>query len=67
MTSATTRAPRTFLLGADGFIGRHLAYGLRDMGHNVVCIARNPTALIEMGFETIKADFLDPAVQSPDF
>ncbi len=67
MTQSTSDLHRTVLLGADGFIGRHLAYGLRDLGHTVVCVARNPTALMEMGFETLTADFLDPTVQSSDF
>jgi uncharacterized protein YbjT (DUF2867 family) len=59
--------PRTILLGADGFIGRHLAYGLRDLGHTVVCVARNPAALGAMGFETIAADFTAPHAQTTEF
>lgn len=58
-------APRTLLLGADGFIGRHLAFGLRDAGHSVVCVAKNPTALAAMGFETIAADFTLKLFQTP--
>ncbi len=60
-------APRTLLLGADGFIGRHLAYGLRDLGHEVICVARSPSALAAMGFDTIEADLTDSFVQTTDF
>lgn len=59
--------PRTILLGADGFIGRHLAYGLRDLGHTVICVARNPAALLAMGFETIGVDFTSADAQTTEF
>ena len=67
MTKPTTAKIRTILLGADGFIGRHLAYGLRDLGHSVVCVARNPGALGAMGFEIIAAEFTAPHAQTTEF
>ncbi|MEJ6709597.1 MAG: hypothetical protein QNK92_12530 [Amylibacter sp.] len=60
-------APRTILLAADGFIDRHLAYGLRDLGHTVVCVARNPAPLCAMGFETIGIDFTSAEAQTTEF
>lgn len=59
--------PRTLLLGADGFIGRHLAYGLRNLGHDVTCVTRNPSALAAMELDVIDADFTDSFVQTQDF
>ncbi|SIN80428.1 SDR family oxidoreductase [Vannielia litorea] len=44
------------LLGADGFIGRHVAYAARAAGHRVTCIARRTSALKALGFETFAAD-----------
>jgi uncharacterized protein YbjT (DUF2867 family) len=58
---------KTVLLGADGFIGRHLAYGLRDLGHQVTCVARQTQALAAMGFDTITADFTTPQTQTPEY
>ena len=55
---------RVLLLGADGFIGRHLAYTLRGEGHHVLACARRTTRLDAMGFETLKVDLL--ASQSAD-
>lgn len=55
------------ILGADGFIGRHLAFGLRASGWSVTAQARSPARLQTMGFSTLKADLADPATHSPDF
>ncbi len=55
------------MLGADGFIGRHLAFHLRDQGHEVLAQARDPRRLARMGFSTLRADLTDPATHSPDF
>jgi len=47
-------APGTVLiLGADGFIGRHLAFGLRAAGWRVLASARRPSRLARMGFDTL--------------
>ena len=51
---------RIFLLGADGFIGRHIACHLRQHGHHVLACARHPEALARMGFETMTADLEKP-------
>lgn len=59
--------PRTLLLGADGFIGRHLAFGLRELGHTVICVARNTDALRGMGFETLNVDFTAPHASDAAF
>ena len=54
-------APGTVLiLGADGFIGRHIAFGLRDRGWQVVASARRVKRLAAMGFETLQADLAAP-------
>jgi len=58
---------RVLILGADGFIGRHLAFGLRAKGWSVTAQARNPKRLQAMGFQTLRADLTDPATHSPAF
>ena len=58
---------KVLLLGADGFIGRHIAFHLRDQGHDVLAQARRPDALAAMGFQTLKADLTDPATHDPAF
>lgn len=49
------------VLGADGFIGRHIAFHLRETGQTVIAHARNPARLKAMGFRTIAADLNDPS------
>ncbi len=51
---------RIFLLGANGFIGRHIAHYLQSHGHEVVASARNTSALARMGFTTFQADLGAP-------
>ncbi len=58
---------RVLILGADGFIGRHIAFHLRDQGHEVLAQARRPDRLATMGFETLKADLTNPATHDPAF
>lgn len=58
---------KVLILGADGFIGRHIAFHLRDQGHTVLAQARNPRALDAMGFATMTADLTDPATHDPAF
>jgi uncharacterized protein YbjT (DUF2867 family) len=59
--------PQVLILGADGFIGRHLAFGLRAEGWSVTAQARAPARLTAMGFQTVRADLTDPATHSPAF
>jgi len=49
-----------FLLGADGFIGRHIACHLRQHGHHITACARSTKALKNMGFSTFQADLTKP-------
>ena len=58
---------KVLLLGADGFIGRHIALYLRDQGIADTAQARNPARLAAMGFQTLKADLTSPATHSPAF
>lgn len=58
---------RVLILGADGFIGRHLAFGLRAAGWQVTAQARQTGRLVEMGFATLKADLTDPATHAAAF
>ena len=51
---ALTRS--VLILGADGFIGRHIAFHLRDLGWDVTASARRVTRLARMGFATLRAD-----------
>ena len=55
------------LLGADGFIGRHIAFHLRDQGHHVLAQARRPQGLARMGFHTLHADLTDQATHAAAF
>lgn len=52
---------KIMLLGADGFIGRHIACHLRAHGHEVLASARRVSALAQMGFKTVQADLSSPA------
>ena len=58
---------KVLILGADGFIGRHLAFALRDAGWEVTAQARTPARFAAMGFATLNADLTDPATHSPAF
>lgn len=59
--------PKVLILGADGFIGRHIAYALRREGWQVVASARRTQRLKQMGFATLKADLNTPACHDPAF
>lgn len=58
---------RILLLGADGFIGRHLAFAFREAGHEVIASARRTDRLETMGFQWLNADLSDPATHDPAF
>ncbi|WP_422030824.1 DoxX-like family protein [Roseovarius sp.] len=58
---------KVLILGADGFIGRHLAFGLRAAGWQVVASARRCGRLARMGFETLEADLAAPEAATVDF
>nr|WP_290428552.1 DoxX-like family protein [Defluviimonas salinarum] len=58
---------RVLVLGADGFIGRHIAFALRAGGHAVVAVARRPERLAAMGFAVLRVDLCDPACHTPAF
>ena len=64
----TAGSPATvLLLGADGFIGRHIAFALRREGWHVIASARRTARLDQMGFATLRADLTDPATHDPAF
>ena len=58
---------KVLVLGADGFIGRHIAFHLRAKGCEVIAHARNPSRLAAMGFATLAADLTDPACHEVAF
>ncbi len=58
---------KILVLGADGFIGRHICFTLRAEGHAVIACARRTGALERMGFATLRADLADPASHAPGF
>jgi uncharacterized protein YbjT (DUF2867 family) len=60
-------AKRVLILGADGFIGRHLAYGLRAAGWQVILQARRGDRLAAMGFAVVSVDLADPACHVAGF
>jgi uncharacterized protein YbjT (DUF2867 family) len=55
------------VLGADGFIGRHIAFALRRRGREVIASARDPKRLARMGFRVVRADLTDPSSHAPGF
>ncbi|MEO8530842.1 MAG: NAD-dependent epimerase/dehydratase family protein, partial [Deltaproteobacteria bacterium] len=58
---------RVLILGADGFIGRHLAFAFRREGWDVTACARRTNRLAQMGFHVVKADLTDAEVHDTDF
>lgn len=58
---------KVLLTGADGLVGRHIAFALRIAGHEVLASARRTDALQAMGFQTLRADLADVAAQDPAF
>lgn len=58
---------KILIVGADGFIGLHLAFGFRTAGHEVVASARRTTRLTRMGFACLKADLGSPQTHDPEF
>lgn len=58
---------KVLLLGADGFIGRHIAFYLAGQGIQVTALARHPARLATMGFQTLQADLTDPKTHDPAF
>lgn len=55
------------ILGADGFIGRHMAFAARAAGWRVIAHARRTKALTAMGFETVQADLSTPETHAAAF
>jgi uncharacterized protein YbjT (DUF2867 family) len=58
---------RVLVLGADGFIGRTLAFVLRERGFDVVAHGRKTVALAGFAFETLEADLTDKRCHDPSF
>lgn len=58
---------KVLVLGADGFIGRHIAFGLRAAGHEVLACARRVERLEAMGFRCLKADLHDDQCHDVSF
>ncbi len=58
---------RVLVLGADGFIGRHIAFALRARGWQVLASARRTGRLEAMGFEVLAADLTRPETHDPAF
>lgn len=58
---------QVLILGADGFIGRHLAFAMRGAGWQVIAQARRVDRLAAMGFATLQADLTDPVTHDPSF
>ncbi len=58
---------RVLVLGADGFIGRHIAFELRARGWEVLACARRVGRLKAMGFQVLQADLTQPETHAPEF
>lgn len=58
---------KVLLIGADGFIGRHIAYDLKSRGVTVLAHGRRTSRLDQMGFTTLEADLADPKTHDPQF
>lgn len=55
---------RVLVIGASGFLGRHLALALLAEGHAVRCVARDVSRvedLAKAGCEVMRGDIMDPA------
>ena len=63
----STPKGKVLILGADGFIGRHLAFGLRSEGWRVLASARRTRRLARMGFEVLTADLTASQVADPAY
>lgn len=59
--------PVALILGADGFIGRHIAFDLRAAGWTVIASAQRIGPLKAMGFEVHYADLADKITHQPGF
>ncbi|MDX1983532.1 MAG: NAD-dependent epimerase/dehydratase family protein [Bryobacteraceae bacterium] len=54
---------RIFLTGATGYVGRAVAQSLREAGHTVAGLARNPEAVLKLhraGIEAVNGDLGNP-------
>ena len=52
---------RVIILGASGFIGSHTCSGLKDAGHEVIAVSRDPIKadrILQLGVETISYEHL---------
>ncbi|WP_321364433.1 DoxX-like family protein [uncultured Celeribacter sp.] len=58
---------RILILGADGFIGRHIAVHFRTKGDHVIASARRVSRLSRMGFDTLRCDLASPEASTPAF
>ncbi|GHC44563.1 SDR family oxidoreductase [Neogemmobacter tilapiae] len=58
---------KVLILGADGFIGRTLAFVLREKGFHVLAHGRHVGALAGFGFEALSADLNDTQCHDPAF
>lgn len=58
---------RILILGADGFIGRHIAVHFRAKGDDVIASARRVSRLSRMGFDTLRCDLASPEASTPAF
>jgi len=57
---------RILVVGASGFIGKHIVVRLRAAGHNVICAGRNPAWLARIfpGCDTAQVDLATDTVQA---
>ncbi|MBU2982938.1 SDR family oxidoreductase [Lentibacter algarum] len=62
-----TARKTVLILGADGFIGRHIAFHFRACGWRVLAHARNTAKLKAMGFDTLEADLFKPESLTAEF
>lgn len=56
---------RVFVTGATGFIGREIVQHLKQNGHHVLALCRNPADLEMEGVHKVAGDILSPASWEP--